>query len=284
VQSAEAQQQMICRVFAEYTLKRVIRGLYGLIAEHQPRARMIKMRGKWTEIDPSTWPSTMGMRVNVAIGTANTATKIAVMKDLYMQQSAVASQFGPDNPIYPLQKISATAEKILRLSGIEDVDTYMNVLPPDFKMPPAPPPPPSPEQIQAQSTADMEKSKSLRELTIKSDELKLQEKQSDQKYDLELRKLAADFTLRRYQIDAQFKAAYTEADMEHDAAATKLFLEGKQDAVKAGLDQMTAAHNARMDMAGHAVDVATLAHQREMDVKDQAQEDATPAEAPSEGA
>lgn len=273
VQSSEAQQQMIVRIFAEYTLKRVIRGIYGLIAEHQPRARMIKYRGKWTEIDPSTWPSTMGMRVNVAIGTMNTEAKIAVMKELAGVQKDTVSVYGPDNPLFPLPKISATFEKILRLSGIEDVDTYMNILPPDFKMPPPPPPPPTPEQIQAQTMAGIEKSKTFREMTIKSDELKLQEKAADQKYDLELRKMAMDFTLRRYQIDAQFKANYTEQQTELDARATETFLK-----------MQATAHQQSMDKANLALTAQGQASDQANTAIDQTQEDSAAQAAGASGA
>jgi hypothetical protein len=270
VDASKAQQEMVCRIFAEYTLKRVMRGMYGLIKEHQPKAWMVKMRGQWTEVDPRNWPATLGMRVNVGIGQTSVDQKIAIFKELYASQLQIVQVYGPDNPMYPVQKISRTAEKILQLNGIEDVDTYMTVLPPDFKLPPQPPPPPSPEQISSGTMKEMEKAKTLRELTIKSDELKLSEKKSDQQYDLELRKMAMEFTLKRYQIDAQFKANYTEQQAELDARAAESFLRMRSESADT-------AHSQMMDTAGHALDVQDQMHSHAMDLKDQDQEDAADA-------
>jgi hypothetical protein len=107
-----------------------------------------------------------------------------------------------------------------------------------------------------------------KDLEIKQAELTLRQQQ--QKFDqmLAVRKMAADFTLRRYQIDAQFHVNFTQANMDADARAEEAALDG-------ALSIAQATHKQRMDHHRAALDAQAQAHDQMLAERDQAASEAT---------
>lgn len=215
ISGSQEQAEMLVRLFTEYTLKPLFKGLLRLLVEHQPRKRLIRLRGEYVEVDPRAWDVDMDVRVNVALGSGFTEKKIAILKELYAEQKSIIQEFGVDNPIVTVAMARNTLAKILELEGIMDTETYLKAVPPDWTPPPQQPAP-TPEQTIAQAQLQMEQIKAQRSLAEKKDELSLKEKQMDLDHAFKLRELAENSVLKRYQIDAQFHAAYTAANMADD--------------------------------------------------------------------
>ena len=121
--SRTEQLEMIAWVFAE-TMAKVFKGIGRLLTEHQPRARMVRLRGQWVNIDPRTWTDDMDVTVNVALGSSFTEKKIATLMQVYQDQLMWIQMLGPQNPVCGLPQARATKAKIMALQGIPDVDTY----------------------------------------------------------------------------------------------------------------------------------------------------------------
>ena len=51
-------------------MKPMFRGIYKLLKQHQPKARMVKLRGHWVDVDPALWDANMEVTVNVAAPSA----------------------------------------------------------------------------------------------------------------------------------------------------------------------------------------------------------------------
>lgn len=253
VSKAQEQIEMMCRIFAEQALKPLFRGIYRLIVKHQPEERLVKLRGTYTPVNPAEWEADLDVKVNVALGTSLVDQKIATLNDIAMKQEQILQMLGPDNPICTVAQLRETYARILELSGFRDVASFFKPVDPNWQPPqPQGPPPPTPEQVLAQTQLQIEQMKTQRELAIKEAELQLKREQSVRDYDLEVRKMANDFTLRRYQIDAQFKAAFTENDLQRDS------------------DAEANALNIALDVRKHMHEVADAEHSRQMAEQDQA--------------
>lgn len=62
--------ELMARLLAE-GLKDTFRKINNVIIRHQDKPMMMKLRGKWVEIDPSQWKSRLNVSINVGLGSGN---------------------------------------------------------------------------------------------------------------------------------------------------------------------------------------------------------------------
>lgn len=226
VTASQEQIEMICRLFAEQTLKPMFRGVYKLLVKHKPKARLMKLRGTYVNIDTSSWDAEMDVTVNVAMGISQTDERIAALTSIAQKQEEILQMLGPDNPIVSVPQLRETYARIIELSGFKDVSAFLKPIDPNWQPPAPQAPPPTPEQVTAQTNLQIEQMRTQKDLQIKQAELELKKQAQEFDQMLQVRKSAMDFTLRRYAIDAQFHADYTQGNLEADAAAEAQALEG----------------------------------------------------------
>lgn len=228
---SQEQLEMIARVFAEMTLKPLFLGLAKLLITKQPRARVVRLRGKWVDVDPRAWNADMDVTVNVALGATFTEKKIAMLSALVADQDKLAAETGGVmSPVAPLPKRMNTRAQILKLSGIQDVESHITLLPANWQ-PPAPPmPPPSPEQLALEGEKQMNQLKTVKELAIKRDELAQKTEQDQWERDFKVKQHADDVFLRKYAIDAQFHSTMTKAAFDASLASETTEVEKTLDA------------------------------------------------------
>ena len=122
VTAAQAQQELLTYIFAE-TLRKVFAGLLKLLVAHQPRARMIRLRGNFVEVDPRTWDATMDVQINVALGAGLVEEKLATLEQIYTAQAAIMAQ-APDNPLVGWVELRNTLAKATELRGWKNSDQF----------------------------------------------------------------------------------------------------------------------------------------------------------------
>jgi hypothetical protein len=219
---SQEQLEMIARVFAEMTLKPLFKIIGKLMIAKQPRKQMVRLRGKWVEVDPRTWDADMDVTVNVGLGTTFVEQKVNTLMALVADQDKLAAETGgPMSPVAPLPKRMNTRAQILKLRGVQDVESHLTLLPADWQPPPQPAPPPSPEQLAMEGEKQMNQLKTVKELAVKQDELALEREKFEWEKDFEVRKWAADVELRKYQIDAEYHGTMTQAQMDANIATEK---------------------------------------------------------------
>lgn len=81
-----SQIELIARDMAELGWREVFRAILRLEIKHQDRARMIRLRGKFVEVDPRSWNTDMDITINVGLGTGSRD------RDLMMLRSVQADQ------------------------------------------------------------------------------------------------------------------------------------------------------------------------------------------------
>lgn len=76
VTGAKMRVELIARVFAETGYKRRFRRMLRILAKHQDEERMVRLRGKFVPMDPSSWNKGMDMTVDAALGTVESGKKM----------------------------------------------------------------------------------------------------------------------------------------------------------------------------------------------------------------
>lgn len=247
VTASQAQKEMLARLFAEQALKPLFKGLYRILVKNATQERIVRLRGSYVPVNPAQWDANMDVVVNVALGTSLVEQRIAALQMIAQEQTGLLQMLGPTNPLCTVAQLRETYARIVELSGIKDVASFFKEVDPNWQPPAPPAPPPSPEQINAQAQLQIEQMRVQKDLQIKQAELELKKQQQQWQQDFEERKVAADFTLRRYQIDAQFHAQFTEMNLAQDAEQEKAALEGTLSIQSQMHDQAAAAHQRFMD-------------------------------------
>lgn len=271
ISAAQAQTELLARIFAEMTLKPLFRGLLKLLHEHQPRARIVRLRNKYVPIDPRSWDANMDVTVNVALGSGFKEEKIQTLLEISAKQEAILSTYGPTNPLVTVAQYGNTLARMIKLQGFQDTHSFINDVPPNWQ-PPQQQPQPSPEQIESQTQLQIEQMRSQRELQIHAQQMQLKQQQQAAQHEIELKKLADDFILRLYQINAQFKTSYTESQLEQDASAQDRWLEGAKATHAAVLDQRAQAHEQALNEHQRQMEVEQQQHEQQLAEQQQAHE------------
>lgn len=137
VQAASEQLELIARNFT-VGMKQLGRGLLKLITEHQPKGRIVRLRGQYVTIDPKAWDADMDVQVNVALGTQE---RLGVLAANAAKQEMVLQLLGPTNPLCGVGQLLHSYRSMLEIQGVPDVNKFWNELPTDWQPPPAQPQP-----------------------------------------------------------------------------------------------------------------------------------------------
>ncbi len=217
--------QLIARIFAETGVKELGKKMLGLVIKHQDRARTIRLRGEWVEIDPRAWNSEMDVSLTVGLGYGSKDQQLAVMQGtLDIQQQIVASQGGPNGPLIFPENIHAAVAKWLEAGGMKNVDSYVSD-PDDPKtkerMQNAPPKPPDPKLIEVQQKG---------ELANKEAEIKASaDQQAEQRHSV---KDEVERERKNKEASTNHDREIYKIDLAHEAEIYKIELAHQRDAAK----------------------------------------------------
>jgi hypothetical protein len=235
--SASQQQiEMIARHFAA-GLKRLYKGLLGLMKKHQNRSRVIRLRNEWVPVDPSLWPSTMDVVINVGFGRGNDDERMMFLNQIAAKQEAILAQVGLDNPLVGVQEYRNTLAKMVNMAGFKNSEEFFKDPAKTPPAPPAPPepPPPDPALILAQAQAKAEADK----IVLQQQELELKKQEAIAKDDLEHDRLDVEVMLRAKELELKYNAQVNTAEI-------KAMVERDRTAMNAINQQQMAALQAQM--------------------------------------
>src|SRR5882672_5143285 len=245
VQAASEQLELIARIFAGTGFKQLFKGLLKLLVEHQPRARIVRLRNQFVAVDPKAWDAEMDVSVNVALGTQE---KLGVLVATAAKQEQILQLLGPTNPLCGLGQLRHTYGTLLELQGFKDTTKFFNPLPSNWQ-PPAQPPQPDPNMVLAQ--AEMQKAQAAlakqqadfqiaqvkaaqemadlkAQLISKEAELQLEREGMHLTDDRERDKAEADIALRAAELNAKYPTdraiAELEAQLRREEMATKVHI------------------------------------------------------------
>jgi hypothetical protein len=204
--AAQQRIRLIARTFAETGIKDLFMGIHELILKHGTEARQVKLRNKWTTINPRNWRTRQDMTVMVGLGTG-TRDQIAayLMQVLNMQIKALELQGGPNGPIVYLKNLYATLKKLVENAGFRSADPFFTE-PTEQDQQKASQPRPDPKMAEAQGKLALQQAKDQGALA------------------LEREKNAVEIQLQREQavMDAQIARFEAQLEAQTDLAVAKI--------------------------------------------------------------
>ena len=144
-----AQQKilLIARVFAETGVKELFLHLYRLARTHSTEADIVRLRGRFVEVNPFDWADRHDMTVTVGIGNGNKDQQLFHLNNIsQMLQTIGNTQFGY---LITAENVYTLASEFIKNAGYKNVNSFIS----DPAQTPPPPPQPSPEMIEAQAEA-----------------------------------------------------------------------------------------------------------------------------------
>ena len=242
VSMAQLQVEMIARVFAETGVRRLMKGLRRMVAEHPDPERIVRMQGEYVPVDAEVWEPELDLTINVGLGAGLIEQRLAIIAGNAAKQEAILAQQGLDNPLVSPTELYNSYTRMLRLGGIMDTDSFWKKPDPNWK--PTPPPPPDDKAGEAAlMIAQAELKKAQNDLAAKEADAKLDRdravvEEQRRALDLELKreeihltdererdKIEADVALRVQEINAKYNAQLTIEQLNADIKKQELALD-----------------------------------------------------------
>jgi hypothetical protein len=187
IQNAAMQRiGLIARIFAETGFRHLFRRVSMLLRKHQDRPRTIRMRGKYIEVDPTSWRHEVDATIAVGIGHGNRDALIAGLVKI-MELQGQMTQVAPGLIVQPKHAYAA-AEMLAQKLGFKDGGTRFFRDPEGPDAEPPPPPAPDAKIVEIESRERIEMAK----LAIEAQRLALDAKKLAAETQGESRRIALD--------------------------------------------------------------------------------------------
>jgi hypothetical protein len=144
-----ARLQSIAKIYSQTGMKRLGKLLLRLFVEGGFKERVVKLRGKWVRVDPSTWNADMSVTVEVGMGVGQAAERMSNLAQILELQGALHERGLGGYMVEPQHVYNAVAD-MTRAVGIAGGAPDRYFANPMEKGPP-PPPEPTPEEIREQN-------------------------------------------------------------------------------------------------------------------------------------
>jgi hypothetical protein len=183
IAAAQKRVRMIARVFAETGIKDLFLIVHELLRKNSGPTTA-QLRGQWARVDPSTWPSRKGLRIEIGVGAGGREHDLMAGSQLLaLIAQAVQAQGGMNGPLVQPHNVYAAVKRQTKRLGFKNPELYWSD-PTGWSPPPAPP---HPEAVKAQAKAQIDAARLQQDGQIKRE------------------KLAAEIGLKRDQIAAEVR-------------------------------------------------------------------------------
>lgn len=224
VQAASAVSELIARTLAEGGMKQLFKLISQLARQHPKPDEVIRVDGQYTPVDPTSWGTDMDMIANVGLGNNQRHERLAMVGQALQFQMQILGAYGPTNGLVGLTNIRNAMADMLKLSGVNDADRYLQPMTPEIEM--------QMQQQAAQAAAQAQQGAQSdpNAAFLQAEAMKAQLKaQTDMaRTQIDAQKAQADYTLRVAEMERQ-------DDLARDKMAQDLYL----DAAKIAADGIT---------------------------------------------
>jgi hypothetical protein len=208
ISASQGRIELISRLMAE-GMKKLFKSILFLVTTHQDKARMVRLRNEFVQIDPRAWDAAMDCSINIGMGNGDTNERVAALMQISAKQQEVLTQLGVVNPLVTPAQYSSTLRKIVELNGFKDPGQFFNQIPADYQPPAPAAPKPTPEevlaQVQAQSIqADIQK---------KAAELELSRQKMMMDDDFARDKMYQEMALKKYELELKYNTQINTAEI-----------------------------------------------------------------------
>lgn len=199
---AQQRIEMIARIFAETGMKRLFRRMFTLTCLHEDKAKTVRLRGKWVDVNPREWENRMDVSVSVGSGLGNKGQQMQqVMAMLNLDERIVQLQGGIGGPLLTAKNVYNKLVKLCEAAGWKTPDPYYQD--PDNAPPPPPKPNPEIEKMQADAATKIQIARETNAAQAQGDMIRIQ---SEAERDYAIAKLEAETKIQVALIAAQSSA------------------------------------------------------------------------------
>lgn len=229
--AAQNRIEIYARNFAELCLVPTFKGILRLMAKHQDTQLVIRLRNKFTPVDPRVWKTEYDFTVNVGLGTGSKDQQLMHLQAMGGDLVAVAhSPFA--GQLLDADKVFNYVSEKAKLAGFKDPTKFIND-PTTHPPPPPQPPQPPPEIIAAQIKAQGSQQEAAMKVQTdqQSEAMKMQAEHERIAFQAQLEDQRAAQEIQRQREEAAMKIASEERIHAMDIAAghekTRMEIEGK---------------------------------------------------------
>jgi hypothetical protein len=105
-------------------------GILQEVINNPNRAEMIKLRGEWTPVNPSTYDPDMRAQVNPYLGKGTDQSRVVALQGIAAAQMTIIEKFGMGNGVVGPQELRNTQVDILGLVGFKNATRYFREITP----------------------------------------------------------------------------------------------------------------------------------------------------------
>lgn len=211
IQNASMQRiELIARLFAETGVKELMRIIHALSMKHSRQVEMIRLRGQWVPVDPSTWKGRDDLTVSVGTGTGNKDQQLVHLQQIWQMQG-LGLQLGIATP----ENLYHTATKMTQNAGFKQTEQFWK----DPNMGPPVQQPPNPvvqvEQMKQQAEVQKYQAETMKEQQQTQAEAKL--KAAEMAFEAEQKEKDRQMELAKTQIQEATKLEIAKINAEYSA-------------------------------------------------------------------
>lgn len=208
---AQRRIRMLARVLAETGFKDLYLVVHAMLRQTASKARLVRLRGTWSEVNPSNWHERTSMKIEIGLGAGSRDQDMVFLQEvLGLQEKVIQAQGGFNGPIVDVQNVYNALNRYVERGGIRDAETLFTN--PQTNPQPPQPPPPDPQMVKVQAEIQLnqqklqgEQAKSAAELQMKREQLEMELELKRQELEMEFQQRIEEMNLRRQEIE--FEAA-----------------------------------------------------------------------------
>jgi hypothetical protein len=217
INGAQERIELVARVLAETGFKDLFSGLFNEVCENPNQKRTLKINGKWTNYDTSTFDASMAVEVNPTLGKGSDTVRMMTLQQVKQDQATVFQQFGPQNPVVGIPEMLNTITDMLELANIRNVGRYFKTPDPQVLQQMATQPK-EPDAMTLAAKAQFEKVQSDTAAKIGDHELLQQKQQADDQFRQAQLREKAFFDQQKLEVERERIAADHHATLVKTAA------------------------------------------------------------------
>ncbi len=192
---ARMKVEAIVRIFAETGVKDLFLHIHELLLKHQDKEKVVRLRNRWVQVDPSDWRTRKDMTVAIGLGIGNKEQNLIHLQAIWEKQREMVEMGSLGLTVMP-RHLYHTAAEIVKNANLKMPDMFF--VDPGDNMP-EPQPDPQAEALQAQLQLERERNQVSQErnhMQHQREMLKIQQdaEQMQNRLMVEMEKIANQLT------------------------------------------------------------------------------------------
>jgi hypothetical protein len=220
--AAAGRIELIARTFAETGVRDLFMHMLHLVTKYQSKPRIVRLSGKYVEMDPRQWKTQYDIRINVGLGTGTRDQQLAMLAMVLQKQEQLLGSGAIGQALVGVSQYRSALGRFIEAAGFVDSAEFFRELPPEAEQQMAaqaqqPQADPATQALMAQTQAQVQASQAKAQADIQVQQMKAQA-------DIQLarEKAAAEIQLAREKAEASLQLKIAEFQAEAQMKAAKV--------------------------------------------------------------